>query len=205
MILDGGGGRLARKLMRQSQQALTVNAVAQAAWVALNRGVSVEESPATQARRHAWEAMYLHSYFVEGHIAKALGSAEKWTEDEPYNHLAYVSMAATANVMLDFETSKRVSKLGLAVAPGSQPLLNTLAFALACTDDLQGAEKFGRRRRGVTALRTRLRCTVCGRCPFRVRPNWLEMPTPGMGKRAFRVGGLAHTRDACAFDANSPI
>jgi hypothetical protein len=33
----------------------------------------------------------------------------------------------------------------------------------------------------VPAMSARLRCSSCGRRPYMVRPNWLEMRAPGMG------------------------
>lgn len=33
----------------------------------------------------------------------------------------------------------------------------------------------------VPAMIGRLRCSACGRRPFMVRPNWMEMPVPGRG------------------------
>jgi hypothetical protein len=34
----------------------------------------------------------------------------------------------------------------------------------------------------VPAMRGRLRCSSCGRRPYMVRPNWLEMRAPGRGQ-----------------------
>jgi hypothetical protein len=34
----------------------------------------------------------------------------------------------------------------------------------------------------VPGLKHRMRCSACGRRPIFVRPNWLEMWAPGMGK-----------------------
>ena len=34
----------------------------------------------------------------------------------------------------------------------------------------------------VPAMGRRLRCSSCGRRPYMVRPNWLEMRVPGKGR-----------------------
>lgn len=139
-ILVDGGGRMGRKLMRQSQLAPTVNAVAQAEWVSLNLGDNVLEPAVFRVASRAWEALALHAFFMEGNFGKSLECAKLWVQDELYNPMAYAFTAATANFMEDCDSALGWSKAGLAIAKDFEPLLNTMAFAQASSGDLDGAE-----------------------------------------------------------------
>jgi hypothetical protein len=140
-LLVDGGGRLGRKLMRQSQIAPTTNAVAQAEWVSLHMGADVvaHESDFPIFRR-SWEAMFLHAFYVGGDLRVALDCAGNWVKEEPYNAFAYAFAASAANVIEDFETARTISKAGLDAARNSELIYNSIAFAEACLGHLDSAE-----------------------------------------------------------------
>ena len=100
-----GGGRRGRKLMRQSQIAPTVNAIAQAEWLSLNLGNDiVVEQAASRTTRKPWEAMAIHEFYAEGDLRKAFDCAEHWIEDEPYNPMSY---ATARSPLISWRISRR--------------------------------------------------------------------------------------------------
>jgi len=143
LMLVDDGGRIGRKLMRQSQMAPTVNAIAQADWISLfvNSGVSLASADQRTSQK-AWEALALRAFSLEGEIAESIRYGKLWVDDEPYNPVAFASVAGAANVIEDFAIAREYSKRGLLSSRNDPRLLNAMSFAVASIGDLDGAEAY---------------------------------------------------------------
>lgn len=139
-LIEDGGGRRGRKFIRQSQIAPTVNVVAQAEWISVQTGDNVVVPTAFRVAPKAWEALCMRAYFHEGHFQKALGCAQLWIREEKYNPVAYANAAAAANVLGDYSTAIEWAREGLKVGKDFRDLQNSLAYALACSGNLDQAE-----------------------------------------------------------------
>lgn len=128
--IDSGAVKLGRKLLGRALIQPTDNAVAQVAWTARNRDVSLltpqhlELELTFEAR--AWENYRAHLW------AAAIGEAERWHWDEPFAARPLQLATFVAAVPLgDFARTARLAQQGLNVNPEDQGLRNNLAFALA--------------------------------------------------------------------------
>lgn len=128
--IDAGSVRVGRKLLGQALIQPTDNAVAQVAWTARNRAVSLlspehlEIDLTYEAR--AWEHYRAHQWDA------AITEAERWHYDEPFAARPVQMATFVAAVPLgDFARSAQLAQHGLGVNPLDQGIRNNLAFALA--------------------------------------------------------------------------
>ena len=138
--IDAGAVRPGRRLLGRAVISPTDNAVAQVAWTARNRDISLldprhlELDLTFEAR--AWEC------HRNQHWQAALVEAEKWHEDEPFaGRPLQLATFVSAVPLADFSRAADLARVGLSVNPDDQILRNNLAFALASAGKWLEAER----------------------------------------------------------------
>lgn len=157
-----GSARSARQLFRQSLQAPTENAVAQACW-AQRHGLGLEIENDVLHEQDCWEGQAWNALGA-GQAVAALDSCDSWLGDEPFSHKPAELGSFVAVVSgQDLPRGESFARRGLQANPGRSVLINNLAVALAQQGKTSEAEKLldtvGRHgvdsRLGVTLMATR--------------------------------------------------
>ena len=125
--IEGGGDKLAKKLMRKALVDPTENVLAQAEWakrhgVESNSNLELSKAPfEARARRAANEQRW----------KDAADSALTWLVDQPFSVDAAGFASVYALECENFELAEQISSVGLSANPGNVALLNNRAFAKA--------------------------------------------------------------------------
>ena len=136
--MENGKTNKARKLFDASLISPNENALAQAEFARRELGLAVDERKLEVPR--SFEA---NAYFCFNNQMwdDAVEHAEKWLNDQPFStrpavFASYVSTCLTE----DYDKAKTVLHRSLAANPTSPLLINNLAFALASSGDIKGAQ-----------------------------------------------------------------
>jgi tetratricopeptide (TPR) repeat protein len=136
--LEAGNNRASRRLFEQSLRDPNENAVAQATWAA-RRLSSFEVDVRHLEHPFSYEASAWR-YFIDGEWDAAIEAARRWQLDEPFASRPAVFGSFMASVVTeDFRSAIEFAVRGLATEPDEPTLLNNLAYAYACADELDQA------------------------------------------------------------------
>jgi tetratricopeptide (TPR) repeat protein len=129
---------MAKRHFAQSLTTPTENSVAQAGWAARRADAAVVE-PQHLLVPHSYEARALNAFNV-GRWQEAMAHAMAWIRDEPFSSRSVLFASFVASTMLeDHAAAESVLRNALQADPENRPLLNNLAYALACSDRLEEA------------------------------------------------------------------
>jgi tetratricopeptide (TPR) repeat protein len=132
---SAGARRRARKLLEQSLESPTENAVAQATWVGNEIG-NFDLPEEVFDVDHAFEARALRCYY-EQRWREAVECSLKWQGDEPFSMgPAMLGSHLASAVLEDYDLSARMARQGLVANPKDFGIANNLAFALACNGEV---------------------------------------------------------------------
>jgi predicted Zn-dependent protease len=133
----GGNSHAGRKFLRQSLTSPSENAFAQAAWLQEHvPNMNILDQPSTcSAEANAWLLKH------QNRFADSLGQAQLWFVDQPFSSRPAIFGSFLASRQFDFDTAMRFARRGLIANPDDNVLLNNLAFSLAQTDNVKGAEQ----------------------------------------------------------------
>lgn len=140
-LMEGGNRKRGKRLLQLSMLNPTGNSLAQAEWVAQvyrERVVSEEQLKSSTDRL---EAMAMH-LFRAGDFAQSLAFARKWIEEEPFSNNAYRAATSAALVDENHAVTEKIANAGLCFNPRSPHLYASLAYAVACMERLDEAEKY---------------------------------------------------------------
>lgn len=138
--ISAGSTRRARKLFAQSLTDPTENTVAQARWVYHHLG-GIDLDPSCLSTPRSFEAR-AWAHFHAGNWKDALSESMKWLSGQLFSSRPAILGSYVASVSLqDFNESARLARAGLSANPADPVLLNNLAYSLANSGELGGAEK----------------------------------------------------------------
>jgi tetratricopeptide (TPR) repeat protein len=177
-LKNGSKLRRIRKLMRNSLDRVTENALAQILWVEDETGVSVNAEGQAAGLLAAHEAQSRVLYDVKDYRG-AQSAAEKWLQDQPFSVDAARDYMFISGVHLEnYELAAKVGKEALKIHPNDHTLVNAQFHALAMTSDLDGAKEL------LSKLET-----------FRANNDAVPFIHAGRGLLAFRLGHIFEGRE----------
>ncbi len=138
MELSSGNARAAKNLFRQSLADPTENSVAQAEWAAPQLGLNVDVETFHTPRSFeakAWSA------YNRADWNTAIHHAEDWFLDQPFSSRASSFASYLNSIAERHETSVVILNSSLKANPRDRMLTNNLAFALASSGDVEGANR----------------------------------------------------------------
>ena len=137
--LNAGKIRHSKRLFRAALMDPTDNTVAQVGWAMRTMPeLSFDTSDAIISGSYeatAWNGV------LQGEWSESLEAARKWYADEPFSKRpAVLGSWVASSMMQDYEAATKFARDGLRANRGHLLLTNNLAFALACSNELQEAE-----------------------------------------------------------------
>ena len=136
--LIAGNVKLGRKLVRTSLEHPTENAIAQAAWITRNVGISPMDWGMKTA---SYEANYWLAWKASD-WATAIGETQTWQNDEPFSSRPAIHVSYLASVIFeDFSLAIDSARQGLRSNQRDVTLFNNLAFSLAQVGQVAEAKK----------------------------------------------------------------
>lgn len=133
-----GSRKSSRKLIGQSLQQPSENAIAQAAWLVRRVGMQMPFSMdrSRSAEANAWNALRMAKW------DSSLEEARKWQADQPFSSRPAIHGSHIASTIFqDYDLAVEIAEIGLLGNPDDVVLRNNLAFALAERGDTGRAAK----------------------------------------------------------------